>query len=407
MDYKEMDGAEWRDSMKKEHDLREGLYFVHGYYLSGMRDHDVRELYRDQMILLKDSMDIYNIDAYDINLREMQIENQTAIPEGEFVYYDGKGFQIAEGAPTSITYTELNNYLINMTEFHKPENKSYEEVTDIHSYHINAGHGNCSIIVFKENGLYNMWMVDCSIFDFTNKHNYKQNLRSCLQFITNQFKTDRISKLMITHLHYDHINGIKYLIEEGWIDSDTEVWMNVRYPWKQPSYNSIFIQLRAVGVRFIDPIVSNSTKNIHILYPQISFDEKNKAPRGKINNSSVLYQICFRKKSMLFTGDIETEGWDNVSTCKPYLCKSNYYCISHHGSITGHIRNKCTPANRIISTLSDCATSTEMQILMGRDGAYSGVYNKKVLGDFNKIEKTEDSQKYFELNWDSGNLSRF
>ena len=98
MDYKEMDGAEWRDSMKKEHDLREGLYFVHGYYLSGMRDHDVRELYRDQMILLKDSMDIYNIDAYDINLREMQIENQTAIPEGEFVYYDGKGFQIAEGA---------------------------------------------------------------------------------------------------------------------------------------------------------------------------------------------------------------------------------------------------------------------------------------------------------------------
>ena len=47
-----------------------------------------------------------------------------------------------------------------------------------------------------------------------------------------------------------------------------------------------------------------------------------------------------------------------------------------------------------------------MQILMGRDGAYSGVYNKKVLGDFNKIEKTEDSQKYFGLNWNSGNLSR-
>lgn len=109
---------------------------------------------------------------------------------------------------------------------------------------------------------------------------------------------------------------------------------------------------------------------------------------------------------MLFTGDIETEGWDNVLTCMPRLCESNYYCISHHGSITGHIRNKCIQLNRKISTLSDCAYSTKIQILMGRDGAYSGVYSKKVLTDFNKIEKTEDSQKYFELIWGSGNLAR-
>ena len=392
--------------MKNERDLQKGLYFVHGYYLSGMRDDDVRELYRDQMILLKDSMDIYDIDAYDINLREMQIKNQNVIPEGEFVYYDGKGFQIAEGNPTSITYTELNNYLISTIEFHKPENILYEDVTDIHSYHINVGHGNCSIIVFKENGIYNMWMVDCSIFDFTNKHDYRQNLKSCLEFITNRFKINRISKLMVTHLHYDHINGIKYLIKEGWIDSDTEVWMNVRYPWKQPSYNNILLQLKALGVRFVDPIIRNSTRNINILYPQISFDKNNKAPMGNINNSSVLYQICFRERSMLFTGDIETEGWENISTCMPRLCKSKYYCISHHGSITGHIRNKCTQANIRISTLSDCAALTEVQILMGRDGAYKGIYNKKVLGDFNKIEKTEDSQKYFELNWELDSLHR-
>lgn len=392
--------------MKNERDLQKGLYFVHGYYLSGMRNDDIRELYRDQMILLKDSMDIYDIDAYDINLREMQIENQTVFPEGEFVYYDGKGFQRAENNPTSITYTELNNHLISRVEFHNSENKLCEDTTDIRSYHINVGHGNCSIIVFKESGSYNMWMVDCSIFDYTNKCDYRQNLKSCLEFIEKKFKINRISKLMVTHQHYDHINGIKYLIKEDWIDSDTEVWMNVRYPWKLSSYNSILIELLALGVRFIDPIISNSTSNINILYPQISFDKKNKAPGGKINNSSVLYQICFGGRSMLFTGDIETEGWDNVLTCMPRLCESNYYCISHHGSITGHIRNKCTQLNRKISTLSDCAYSTKIQILMGRDGAYSGVYSKKVLTDFNKIEKTEDSQKYFELIWGSGNLAR-
>lgn len=65
-------------------------------------------------------------------------------------------------------------------------------------------------------------MVDCSVFDFTNKHNYSSNLEDCLQSIFNKFGIDRISKLMITHLHYYHINGIEYLIKRGWIDANTE-----------------------------------------------------------------------------------------------------------------------------------------------------------------------------------------
>ena len=44
-------------SMKREFELKEGLYFVHGYYLSGWRENDIEELYRDQMILMQDSMD--------------------------------------------------------------------------------------------------------------------------------------------------------------------------------------------------------------------------------------------------------------------------------------------------------------------------------------------------------------
>ena len=227
---------------------------------------------------------------------------------------------------------------------------------------------------------------------------------NCLQSIFNKFGIDRISKLMITHLHYDHINGIEHLIKRGWIDANTEVWMNTQYPWKQPTYNRILLQLSALGVKFIDPIIGNSTNNIHILYPDVSFNKKNKAPKNNINNTSVLYQICFGENSMLFTGDIETEGWENVSTCMPNLCKSTYYCISHHGSITGHIRSNCMPANCCITTLADCADSTRLQVLMGRDGAYKGVYSRKVLGDFKNIEKTEEAQKYLSLDWKTGKV---
>lgn len=62
--------------MKREYESTKGLYFVHGYSLNGGRENDIEELYRDQMILMRDSMDdIYDIDAYDINLREMQMDS--------------------------------------------------------------------------------------------------------------------------------------------------------------------------------------------------------------------------------------------------------------------------------------------------------------------------------------------
>ena len=60
------------------------------------------------------------------------------------------------------------------------------------------------------------------------------------------------------------------------------------------------------------------------------------------------------------------------------------------------------PANRYITTLADCTELTSLQVLMGRDGAYKGVYNRKVLGDFKNIEETEKAQKYFCLDWKTG-----
>ena len=75
-----------------------------------------------------------------------------------------------------------------------------------------------------------MWMVECSGGDFTNKHNYSTNLDACLNSIHNKFAVGQISKLLITYPHYDHINGIEYLMKHGWIDANTEVWMNTQCP---------------------------------------------------------------------------------------------------------------------------------------------------------------------------------
>ena len=388
--------------MKKEFELEKGLYFVHGYYISGNRENDIKERYRDQMILLKDNIDsVYDIEAYDVNLREMRVQNQ--FPQGEFVFYNGEGLQTAENDPTAIMYTELNRQLTGLISYENYGNQPEEisdNISEVFSYHVNVGHGNCSIIVFREDAKYTMWMIDCSVFDFTNKQNYSPNLDYCINNIHKQFGIKTISKLLITHLHYDHINGIEYLIKNKWIDKTTEIWMNTQYPWKQATYNRILLQLKAVGVKFIDPVVSNSTQHINILYPHISFNSKNKAPDNNINNASVLYQICLGPDKMLFTGDIETEGWEKVKLCYPYLNESTYYCISHHGSITGHLRNTCPKSPMSLNTVAQqCANFTQRQVLMGRDSAYRGIFSPTVLADFHDILKTEKAEHYIRIEW--------
>ena len=218
----------------------------------------------------------------------------------------------------------------------------------------------------------------------------------------NTFGITQISKLLVTHLHYDHINGIEHLIKTCWIDKDTEVWMNIKYPWPQATNNRIMLQLNALGVKFVDPICGNSTAHLCILYPARSFDKAYQAPQDNINNASVLYQICLNGQKMLFPGDIETEGWDDVKRCFPHLAESTFYCISHHGSITGHLRNGCPNNNANIKNLADCGSNTKVQILMGRNHAYRGIFNNQVLNDFKNIVKTEDAEHYIKLRWDTG-----
>ena len=136
---------------------------------------------------------------------------------------------------------------------------------------------------------------------------------------------------------------------------------NTQYPWKTGTCNRILSQLHALGVRFIDPIVANSTEHIQILYPYISFNQNNVAPRNNINNASVLYQVFLGEKNMLFTGDLETEGWKCSCAMLPKSSDTTYYCISHHGSINGDIRTNCLKSYGITS-LSQCTKEYEKTV---------------------------------------------
>lgn len=380
-----------------------GLYFVHGLY---SENETKNEIIRDYALLHKYTIeDIYDVEEYFTSLENPIIRGQ--LVEGRYVLYDGETIQNADDNPTVMLYHSLYDSIISSLRENLSESVGIKEnIKDVVSYHINVGHANCSLILFYTGYKCHLWMVDCAIKGCRSYKNYQRNLNECLDRIKNENNKCTIDKLLITHLHYDHINGIEHLVDTGWINKDTEVWINLNYKHNSPASINAFVHLNRLGVRIVDPIVGNSTANIKILYPNISFDNKNNCPpANNINNASVLYRIELGGNSMLFPGDIETEGWDSIKECYPYLSEPNYYCISHHGSKTGHIRKGCSAKTiRSVNNIAECLDNvSQCQILMGKDGTFNNVYYKDVLNDFKNIIKT-DGCKYIEVKWGSGGI---
>lgn len=280
----------------------------------------------------------------------------------------------------------------------------------VYSYHVNVGHGNTSFVVMQQAEQTMIIAVDASECENGYKRftSYLSNIDECITHIQNEFELDRfeIDIFLLTHPHWDHYSGIMHLITNQYITKNTLVWLNKIYKTPSGLYMSILVALTKLRCKFVDPIAS-MTQNcsfLKIWYPDTSpvnekskYYKRNKFKNNPIiahpNNASVIAQILVANKqngteSILFTGDIETEGWDKVK-CPKYLGGVQYYCISHHGSANGHKRTVCHRRN-IINAVTDCPNNISMAILMGRNGAHSGIYSQKVLKDFNNILKTEE-----------------
>lgn len=391
---------------------RKGLYYVHSKYSFKAQNY---ETYgnpnegEEYLILFSDkSLYGHSFSVYFVPSRLYNYyEDDTEFTEGSYVLFENGKLLNADNDDTvkqwGMELEEIRSRIVHQELYAQPESCS-GTVSDVSSYHVNVGHGNCSIIVFKDGSHFKMWMVDCSAYDFTQSRHYYQNIKNCLRDIKKQYGVTTISKLLVTHLHFDHYNAINKLLERGFINSDTEVWMNIKYPKHGRRIAKMLECLCDAHVRFIDPTTSIKSDHILVLYPTIAFDESNHPPKNKINNSSIMYRITLGGKSILFPGDIETDGWNKIDCCKYCLKDVNYYCISHHGSINGHMM-RCRRTKKSMP-LSECISS-KIQILMGRDTAYSGIYNEQVLNDFDNIKLVENAKTYIRIDWSTDAVTQY
>ncbi|MBR4908998.1 MAG: MBL fold metallo-hydrolase [Acidaminococcaceae bacterium] len=350
---------------------------------------------------------------------------QKHIYEGCFVRLNDKGtIENVNGDPDArrkrLAINVLRAYIAGM--YREPDNKRGLPVSGVRSYHINVGHGNTSIIAFRFNDGTHLWMIDCAGIEIGTWKKYEDNITACFEHIKKAYNMSaepKIDKLLITHPHYDHISSAAKLITKNKLVPGAEIWLNRKFSFPSGCYKN-FLQIIKANenkLRLIEPLRKNSTANIRVWYPDFIIkgtksETVGRAPDGKVNNASVVYNIHLGGKSMVFPGDIETAGWNLITDCKPCDGKADYYCVSHHGSLTGHLRTVC-PVSRNISDIACCTNNMSKAILMGRDGVYNGIIHQEVRKCFGpRLSITTDMNgtsetKFLELDWAAGSVTRY
>lgn len=368
--------------------------------------------------------------ALELSRNELYFQEAVRLmQEDDFVLYrpdSGHQFLLANDEPMAVALRnesleqrrELTEFIIqgDSASFIAPREPDF-----VKSFHVNVGHGNCSIILSLYGNDYELWMVDCSTFDSRNRRDYSQNLYHCLDDIARLLQIDlgalRITRFMLTHTHFDHYNGLQYLLKKSFVDANTLVYANLYYDCASPVWTRVLKGLKKQQCRFVEPIWNSQTRGaIHIYHPECRIYKNNSAITGsapnriepKVNDSSVVYGVEFGGHIMTLPGDLEQKGFENmrsVRKCSSDLHKSDYYVVSHHGSINGHPTMACRP----MATVLDCVTNNiRRAFLMGRDSAFPGIYSPVVIRYWQSqscgLELTENAQHYIELDWATGNV---
>ena len=422
------------------------LYFVESIHASN--DADERQV--DVVMIPTEGDEVNQPEFFSFSRQQFRIVEYGDIHEGQYVFYNdspGDGATMfSDGTQTLYAQREIafSDYLRTTLLMRASqgvqgilEDNKTTTYTDavVTSYHVNVGHGNCSIILIRQGECHQIWMVDCALHEAPNLvvswTNHEATFESCLDDIASDLGTERqslfIGRFLLTHMHYDHYNGLKYLINKGLVNRRTIFYMNLHYQMPSKNLNEI-LQLM-VDTNFnhiVEPLSCNSTPCIRILHPDCRIYRNQNtilvsaSPyrlESNPNNSSAVYGILLAGKTMIFPGDLEQEGFDEMTAsanCNSVWNHTDYFAISHHGSKNGIPYKQCKSLKKFRTPLLCFRRNLKISVLMGRDGAFSGIYSKRACYTYDILshaglyysekDSNGSSLRYLFLDWNNGQM---
>ena len=211
---------------------------------------------------------------------------------------------------------------------------------------LDIGQGDASLINFPDG---EQMLVDCS-----EDARILEGLSRVMDFYDNE-----IDYLLITHPDSDHYGGceevlnrfkIKNVIYTGYKKSGDSAWGTL---FAQITHDPNINYLKIEGEQTLE-VASTSW---HFLYPDHSLEYDPKIPNSNsdanaINNSSIVFELSYKGKEVLFMGDAGSELEDYLLNKYGSILNSDILKVGHHGSSYSseqEFLNMVTPIYSIIS----------------------------------------------------------
>lgn len=156
-----------------------------------------------------------------------------------------------------------------------------------------------------------------------------------------------IDALVLTHSDSDHADGMEYLMKSFTVK---ELWDSGRILYPPELHINAIRRTLERG-----DIVEAAAYRIMVLHPYKEFYTLSDKSDSEENSSSLVLKVMGKKRSFLFTGDIEEEAEEDISHLKAWL-PSDVIKIPHHGSRTSAVDDflgEVSPSIAVISVGRD------------------------------------------------------
>lgn len=168
-------------------------------------------------------------------------------------------------------------------------------------------------------------------------------------------KIKRIDKVILSHPHADHLNGLLYILDNFKIGKV----ISTHYPSDSAGYKHFLEIIESCGIAH-PPFEDLRTEKVingvrmNIFYPPAT--QKPDPAETNLNNGSIIFKLSYKGTSFLFPGDAESAVERDVVNTAGGKLASTVMLSPHHGSKTSSTElflDAVNPDTVIISARSD------------------------------------------------------